>query len=834
MSDPRSHLATELAKKITRHQIVVWDDRERRYIDVARDIIPDGVAFAAYDGSWFALRRQIEPFLSQPERPALVVYAPAPAPDQDPLEEVRAAGHSWTITLKTLLAQSLQGEFTQNRIDELASQARTLCEAEAALSAGGAVDARLLRIFGTADLASIAEDVLLGSRDDMIAGDSAWPLVGAALQAHLGSPPSDDHHADALFRHIALVVLAEALGALPDRLATAAPTATGAQATNCAVVLDRLRDQRRLVEHRALGETFDRTFDLLANLAWDDRLGRVDVSPALEELAFSDGLRRLASGDHQGAQLLAERRLTTSRWAIPQLSRGEALVPGHPYRLWAALDHIAMLHRLVEERRPPATGSPAVLLAWYAESGWEVDQAHRLSELARADLGHLDRLDAHATTARQAYGHWLDEVVGSTTAAIAAKGLDNGHLPRQADIFARHVADVTGPVVYILVDALRLELGHALAERLGRHPGPDGDDPCHAAVAAVPTITPVGMADLLPGAEDGLAVSMEGGNLIVRVGATPVRTVAERVAVIRRAVGTVADFDLSALMSRSDERIREEIKGANVVLVRSTDIDAAGESGRSGTAWRTVDGIIDDLATQILRLGRLGLRRVVISADHGFVVVSEPLSGGRVLERPSGQGETHRRCWIGTGGITPDGAQRFALGDLGVAGGLDLLVPSGLSVFPSAGSRQFFHGGLSPQELLVPVLVLDLDGPPSPAVVPNVTIAVSGKGITTGVFAATMTFKGSLFADEVAVRVVARHGTETAPVARLVAGDGYDSTTGTVTVTVEPAVLTFQITAALRKGVPVELSVLDVSTGLELARVAVPVLASVGVEEEWP
>lgn len=833
MSDPRTHLAAELAKKVTRHRIVVWDDRERRYTDVARDIVPDGVAFVAYDGSWFALRRQIEPFLSRPERPALVVYAPAPAPDQDPLEEVRAAGHSWTFTLKTLLAQSLHGDLTQTRIDELANQARTLAEAEAALSAGGAVDARLLRIFGTADLVRIAEEVLVGNRDDLIDRDGAWPLVGAALRAHLGSPPSDDRHAGALFRHVALVVLAGAVGTLPNRLATAAPTVTSAQAANCQAVLDRLRDQRRLVEHRALGETFDRTFDLIADLAWDDRLAGIDVSPALEELAFSEGLRRLATGDHQGAQSLAEQRLTTSRWAVPQLSRGEPLVPGHPYRRWAALDRIAVLNRLVEERRPPASGSPAALLAWYAESGWEVDQAHRLSELTRADLGHLDGLDAHATTARQAYGHWLDEVICSTTAAIAAEGLDHGDLPRQADIFARHVATATGPIAYILVDALRLELGHALAERLGRRPGPNQGDPCHAAVAAVPTITPVGMADLLPGAEDGLALSMEGGNLIVRVGATPVRTVAERVAVIRRAVGTVADFDLSALMSRSDERLREEVMGANVVLVRSTDIDAAGESGRSGTAWRAVDGIIDDLATQILRLGRLGLRRAVISSDHGFVVVSEPLSGGWVLDRPSGHGETHRRCWIGTGGLTPDGAQRFALGDLGVAGGLDLIVPAGLSVFPSAGSRQFFHGGLSPQELLVPVLVLDLDGPPSPAVAPEVAIALSGKGITTRVFAATMTFTGSLFADEVAVRVVARHATETAPVARLVAGDGYDSSTGTVTVTVEPAVLTFQVTAALTKGVPVELVVLDVSTGVELARVAVPVLAPVGVEEDW-
>lgn len=836
MTKPRRYLADELAKKVGRWQVVVWDDRDRQYVDVARDVAPAGATFAAYDGSWFALRRQIEPLLASSERQAAVVYVPARRPDQDPLEELRAAGTSWTMGLRTLLIHALAGELTQARIDQLAIQARTLVEAEAALDAGGTVDPRLIAIFGTADLTRVAEEVLARTHDGRLDADGAWSLVGSALHAHLGTRPVLDRDSapDVLFRHLALAVVADALGGLPDRLAPALGAVTPAQAAQCGAVLDRLHRPDRLAIHRALADGFDSQLGLPAGLSWDERLADVDVSPGLEELALAEGLRLLAAGEHGEAHRLAERRLTTSQWALPQPSYGTAaLLPDHPHRRWAALSRIATLHQLVHDNPLPTSGRPSALLAWYAEAGWKVDQAHRLSELARADLGHLGGLDAHATSAQQVYRHWLEQVVTTTTAAIARHGLEVGNLARQGDTYFAHVQGKSGPTAYVQVDALRPELGHALADRLGRGGGEGEEAACNAAVAGVPTITPVGMPNLLPGAQDGLVVSLEGAKMLTSVGTTAIRTVPDRVAVIRRAAGAVLDLDLSALMARSDERLRQELAGMDVVLVRSTDIDAAGESGRAGTAWRTVDGIIDDLATQVLRLGRLGVRRVVISADHGFVVLPEQLSGARVLERPSGEGDMHMRCWVGRGGVTPDGAVRLPLAAAGIGGGLDLMVPEGLAVFPSHGSRQFFHGGLSPQELLVPVLVLDLEESPTPAVAPQLRIAVAGRGITTGAFVATITFTGSLFASEVAVRVMARSGSGNAQVARLVAGDGYDPVGRVVTVSSDPAALAFQLIVPLAKGSSVDVVVLDVGTGLELTRVAVPVLSSIAVEEDW-
>ena len=88
----RDHLAAELAKKVSQRGVVVWQDTDHEYADVAASLCPPDARFAAYDGSWYALRREVESLLAGDTPPKLVVYAPGPSPSDDPLEEIRAAG----------------------------------------------------------------------------------------------------------------------------------------------------------------------------------------------------------------------------------------------------------------------------------------------------------------------------------------------------------------------------------------------------------------------------------------------------------------------------------------------------------------------------------------------------------------------------------------------------------------------------------------------------------------------------------------------------------------------------------------------------------------------
>ena len=275
------------------------------------------------------------------------------------------------------------------------------------------------------------------------------------------------------------------------------------------------------------------------------------------------------------------------------------------------------------------------------------------------------------------------------------------------------------------------------------------------------------------------------------------------------------------------------MKGADLILVRSQEIDAVGESGLLNVAWPQFEATKQDLANAVAKLGQVGVRRIVITADHGFIALSQSVGDSRTIDAPiGGEGELHRRCWVGKGGTTSAGTARVPLVSLGLRSDLDAIVPKGLAVFKAGGGKQFFHGGLSPEELLIPVIVVDLE----PALEPqklDLEVAIAGGKITTGVFAATVEFHGDLFTNKVTFRVVARGGAGSEPVARVVSGDGYDPESGSVTVqTDRPSVLTFQVTANLEKDSRVEVQVLDARTGRRLAESVAAVAAPVVVEDQ--
>ena len=174
---------------------------------------------------------------------------------------------------------------------------------------------------------------------------------------------------------------------------------------------------------------------------------------------------------------------------------------------------------------------------------------------------------------------------------------------------------------------------------------------------------------------------------------------------------------------------------------------------------------------------------------------------------------------------------KVPLSDFGIGGGLDIIAPRGLGVFVAGGGLQFFHGGLSPQELVVPVITVVSDEPTAEPKY-EIDLSVAGGRITTGIVAVTIQMTGDLFTRESGVRVVlSQDGNR---VARVVGGDGFDPSTDTIDAAVEKSqVITMQISENLVAGSVAILEVLDASTGIRLGdAVEVEVAACVIVKEE--
>lgn len=823
----REHLASELTSKLQRHGVVIWDDREQSYGSVVGEIVPDGTAVARFDGSWFALRRELEAQLAGATPPNLLVYVSAPAPDPDPLEELRAVGASYRSLLPTVIRVALRGQLTDRRLEELGKQCQTLTEVEAVLGAGvSEADARLMALVNESNTAAIARSLLSGSYDEQLTDPSLLDAARTCFAESLGAASTATEPValrSDVYRHLVTTIVEGATGSLPDELVGMFMTPSAPQRKTVTETWAGLRAQADAATSIAvLAEQADLALHTSAVLTWQPGMESVDVTAGVEEVALLEAGRLLKDGQWAAAGALAETRLRSSWWAQPN----RLVHHDYPIR-WRAVAALAELNGALSAPLPPLSTLAAVV-DWYESTGWESDAAYRQAELLRVTAGaDLNEFDGVFVSSRKRYDEWLDGVLRSTADGIAA----DAHVPdgrQQRRIHRDEVRQQPG-TAYVLVDALRYELGRDLATRLGRL---NAAVEVRSAVAAIPTITSIGMAAVTPGADERFDVELGADSrLVVQIDGQPVRTVSDRVKRFEHAHGKVADVPLDKLAQYSNRELKKRIDGAALVVVRSTEIDADGESDQLAASWGSFDTTLDVLQTAVARLLHAGIHRVVITADHGFLAVRQVGEELKIDKPPTGNGELHRRAWIGAGGTKSDSTIKVPLSDFGIGGGLDIIAPRGLGVFVAGGGLQFFHGGLSPQELIVPVITVTSDEVTSEPKY-EIKLSIAGGRITTGVVAVTVQMVGDLFTRESGVRVVLSQDGKR--VARVVGGDGFDPATDTIDVAVdEIRVITMQISENLAAGTVATLEVLDASTGVRLGdAVLVEVAAHVIVEEE--
>jgi hypothetical protein len=147
-------------------------------------------------------------------------------------------------------------------------------------------------------------------------------------------------------------------------------------------------------------------------------------------------------------------------------------------------------------------------------------------------------------------------------------------------------------------------------------------------------------------------------------------------------------------------------------LAGAQEIDLAGETGFARYVMETV---VSNIARAARKLASAGVASFVVSADHGHQFASRKEEDMRI-DAPGGDTvELHRRCWIGRGGATPPGTIRVSAAELGYDSDLDFVFPKGLGVFKSGGDLAYHHGGISLQEMVVPVLTFRIPATREPA-----------------------------------------------------------------------------------------------------------------------
>jgi hypothetical protein len=439
------------------------------------------------------------------------------------------------------------------------------------------------------------------------------------------------------------------------------------------------------------------------------KIAEVDTFPVIELELLDYAEKRLLEEADGEILNLAELRLSRF-WcdADPMLQAQWALVASAAEVLLET-DHVANALK-------NAPTSLAALIQEYADTPtpWcKLDTAHRNMESKwhnfEPGLGeNNDSLEKLIVKARQRY-----EQVGSDLAQHFVMQFQKSRQPakgilRQQEVFEKYVKPALGKekVAYIWVDALRFEMGRELVRLLQE----DFTIEITPALAAVPTITEIGMAALLPGAQDNAKV-VEGdtGKLALEIDGTRIKNRKDRVSFLKDHAGaSVFDTKLDDLLRKPlAKRLGEGIAEADLILVTVQEIDELCEQDNMTQARRQMDGVLNDLRRGVRVLANNGIQRIVLTSDHGHIF-SDELGEAMKINPPGGKTvDLHRRVWVGQGGETDNACARIPLAALGMGSEYDLVTPLTLACFKSpGGARAYFHGGLSPQEVIIPVMVL--------------------------------------------------------------------------------------------------------------------------------
>jgi hypothetical protein len=345
----------------------------------------------------------------------------------------------------------------------------------------------------------------------------------------------------------------------------------------------------------------------------------------------------------------------------------------------------------------------AWLDAYTSKDGWfRLDQAQRRLEAWVANLDEEPE-ERPLGVVRRAHDDACHAMADYFTKALVKAEWTVPGVLHQTHVWSEVVAKTPKPVAYFLVDAMRFEMGVELAERLPK----TSEVSVRAAVGALPSITPVGMAALQPGASSSFSVVEQRGILGARIDDSFLPDLAARKKHASARVPKLVDVALDELLSLQPSKLAKKLDGAQVVVVRSQEIDHAGETGFTFQARQVMDTVIDNLARAVRKLAVVGVEHAVVSADHGHLFFANDRDESMRTDAPGGATvDLHRRCWIGRGGATPPGCVRVAASSLGYASDLDLVFPAATGVFRAGGDLAFHHGGPSLQELVIPVLTV--------------------------------------------------------------------------------------------------------------------------------
>jgi len=766
-----NYLNEVIKRQIKQHGVVVWYDPQKHYQDIVGQLALGNVPIYRYEGSFFKLRYELEPHLQFDQVahkgfkvPTLLVYVPLdPMTYHGALAEIESCGvilrpgmqpPEQNTALPTIARQALSAVLSPDRLDEIERRTEvneySLADIERIAESSDVSADQLMLIFDVTTPIEVALRLLNETQyDSKITERKAINEICLFLRDEYGADLPDssvDALRNAFARHILLTDLLVTLGEnRPNRLDGIRLPEGHILQENCTRLARLWRDSRQYQENYVrLAQQVEEPIQL-HQIRWTlTQLRDIDTF-ASTEAALQSIVEELLL--EQASQELVDIATDRKRhfWSEAVSSENISEVQSR-WSLIATTGRLILMADRIDREVHRTTHLDAKTIINLYTQGTQpwclLDTYHRQMELSWLDFYGTfkpgDNIEKLVIQGRRRYTEVASALAKGFMEAYHDAGFRLEDVLHQSRLFDTQVKPLIGrgKVAYVLVDALRYEMALDLVSNILPQ---EFNAQLKPIIGSVPTITEIGMAALMPNADRGKIVAHK-GKLVYQIDDTILAARPDRVRYLESKVpGTFIDLKLDELRSRR-KAVQEKIAQADFILVTSQEIDHLGEKSEQGVARQTMDNMLLYLHQGLRILRENGVRHIIVAADHGHIFIDD-ISDDMKIDKPGTEVDIHRRAWIGNNGVQDHTYIYEPLSSFGVPSDLDYASPYSFTCFKVPSSLNYFHGGLSPQELIIPSIAItvstlepELSGEiiwniqPGSATIGSVfTITVSGK-----------------------------------------------------------------------------------------------------------
>lgn len=347
----------------------------------------------------------------------------------------------------------------------------------------------------------------------------------------------------------------------------------------------------------------------------------------------------------------------------------------------------------------------------YTSDYYKMDTYYRLFHLSFAKSLNssnplLDDLFKHvADNVEGLYANWFLGELGQNWATAAADNLAQYgrvmDIPQQRDFYRSRIKNADNRVFVIISDAMRYEVAVSLADDLRRET--QANVKMESCAGIFPTVTKFGMAALLPHKELTAELKSNGSIGVLADGSST--DAGYREGILKKADSASVALKYKDLVKMKRAERSALVKGMDVVYIYHDKIDET-----SHTDETLVFGSCDDAISELKNMVKIIVNefsgtKIYITSDHGFLYTYKPLTEDSKVDKTTGSAEdveVDRRYLITKKGAKPqyllpvkfmDDEQYDAFAAMG-----------NVRIKKKGGGLNFVHGGISLQEMVVPVI----------------------------------------------------------------------------------------------------------------------------------